>query len=245
MSADEELGAELAALFAQVEIDRPCLPALVAVIDGSATPADREAVLAHAESCAACRADLDSVDTAPLIPPARRRSPLRWVVAATVAAAAAVALFFGLRSAEPPPTVLTAKGGFRLHVGVERDGREFRLDGQTPLRAGDRIGLFYDATEPGYVAAYFVDDGGALTALLDGAGVGVVPGREASLPAGGVLQTAEGCEYIVGLFSPKPMSATRTRAIVEHMAAGAVDCRLAAPPADLAPVQVDSRVVPR
>lgn len=240
---DDELGAAVGDWFGETDIDWPCAPALLTVIEGRATAAEHAAVLAHARTCVQCQASLDEVDETPLIPSqtARAWRPLLWA-AAGIAIAIGGALLYR-DSPQPEAPTLLAKGGWRLHVAVDRGSRPVRLGADEALRPGDRFGLFYDVDAPGFVVAVYVDAEQRITPLGPPGGHRVDASTGGKLPIGATIGPVSDCEFVVGLYSPELIDSALARDIVEDMLKTASDCQLGPLPESARPIQVDIRRV--
>ena len=125
---------------------------------------------------------------------------------------------------------LVLKGyGDNLIVAVERAGKVFTADYLDTLKTGDRLGLFYTASAPGYLAVLSRDAKGD-TAVLYPSGKAVSApvqaGEKKSLPDGAVVDEGSRCEWIVAVFSDAPLSLEKLRHIVANAKATDSQCRL-------------------
>lgn len=96
-----------------------------------------------------------------------------------------------------------------LTVAVLRNGQRFRLQPQDDLRIGDQLGFFYTSTTPGYLALFIAGPGTDPTQLFPTSGghSGPIPtATQAALPDGAIMQSEDGCEWIIGVFSSAPLA---------------------------------------
>jgi hypothetical protein len=104
-----------------------------------------------------------------------------------------------------------------LFVAVERQGTRYTLHPQGQLKVGDRIGLFYSAKRDGYLSVLALDQKGAVTRIYPSKGSksAFVPKADrTSLSTGALVQEGKGCEWLVAVFSDKPLDLdTLARAI--------------------------------
>lgn len=106
------------------------------------------------------------------------------------------------------------KSSFKLHVSVERDGRQGQLRSGDFVRSGERFGLHVSAPANGFVGVYFIESGVAPTRMFPRSGDGVIKrGARQRLAAGGTLtSTDEPCEWVIGVFSRAPIGAAALEA---------------------------------
>jgi len=221
---------------------------------GELAAEERAQVETHLSSCDGCKAALrayDEVDdlwSAPLSDPApspveRLRAWLsapRLLVPAAAAAAAAVALFVWLPDA-PDDEGLHAKGGYTLHVAVERRGHAFRLIDGARLEDGDHLGFFYTASGEINLTVLYLDDAGELVRLfpaLSQESAALEAGHQVRLPDGALISPGEGCEWVIGIFSRRPVGAVEAEVAARQMWQARQGCRLGEVKLDQAEVQV-------
>jgi hypothetical protein len=219
---------------------------------GELAPGERDAFEAHLSGCDECKTDLRLLEETHAVwrsaAPERRSLWERlWEslsVPRLAGAGAALALGVFLLVARPwvePEEPLRPKGGWILHLAAKRDGRTFRVRDGEPLRTGDQLGLFYSSAEPGYLIVFYADTQGGLVRIfpaLRAESARIEPGTEASLPDGVVLEPGEGCEWIIGLFSPRPFPAIQAEQTLREMISQRQGCTLIAPPSEGMAVQV-------
>ena len=212
---------------------------------GEATPEEAAAFEQHLAQCASCRADLETFRglTREEAPPAKVVRLRAWLTARTLAplAVAAVGLIaVGLWQAQRAHLgdPLQIKGGYKLHVAVQRGEQRFTGVSGSVFELGDTLGLFYTAPADAYLTALVADEAGSIAqAYPSGAPVKLSRGVEQRLPAGAVVEKGTPCEWIVAFFSPEPIAAQTLRAeLARAVSRRAPDCTL--PPLRL-PAAVD------
>jgi hypothetical protein len=184
--------------------------------------------------------------------PQRRRRPLvAWVTSFGVAAAAALVLLVAVPLVRQQDGGMSGRGTNNIKSGdrlaeariADADGREQRAAaavGIVALRPGERLRLGYRSDAPAFVAAFSIDDAGAVTALYPerGPALPVATSRDLTYFPDAILLTGGGRErvYVVLLDRPLP---------VERLAAGAKtaydrargDLAAMRPAPDLAPTE--------
>jgi hypothetical protein len=227
-----------------------CSAALYQYAAGEGTlPSDR-AFRAHLETCAHCRADLDSF-AQPQPAPRRARSfgiPL-WLRGFAVAAACvSVLLLVKLRSSGPPAdsseAVLRAKGAAALHVSVVRDGKTMPWAAADHLLPGDELRFSYSTPQSSYAMLFAADETGTVERLFPaGAPTLVKPGDGAMGAA--EVDARPGCQWLIASFldpgrMPNPeVVVAAVRTAVAQRPAGS--CELPAIAVDGADVQVKAK----
>ena len=219
---------------------------------GALSPAEAQAFEQHLQGCAECRRSAAALpeakavwDAAPahggatVLPFPRR---LRLFAAGAAALAAGLGLWLALSPARPShDDGLKAMGTWSLEVAARRGGRQFLAPDGTQLREGDQLGLFYSSGRDGYLTVLYADGQGAPVRLFPAdakVSAFVRAGSRVGLRDGAVLSEGSGCEWVVGFFSPEPLTAARAEALARGMVAGRVGCKLAPSGAG-----VDARVV--
>ena len=215
--------------------DTPCRETehIARVIAGKASPEEMETVSAHLSSCDDCREAVLSLGRltatgaiAPLCDPkvywtaGVGQRGLRIVSAkirVIAAAAAVIAVVCGAYFLWTPrgkgitegSQTLTIKGAEdALFAAVERGITQFTLRPHDRLEVGDRIGLFYSAKRDGYVAVLALDGEGNVTRVYPSEGfvsASIASAERASLSTGALVQEGNGCEWLVAVFSDRPL----------------------------------------
>jgi len=214
--------------------------ALYRFASGEAGADEASAFERHLATCEGCRAalapfrPLPAPMTQPQPQPRESASFLRrllggWTLI-PAAAIASVMIAFALWRPGPDPSGLTIKSGYRLHVAVQRGERRFVATSGSTLELGDTLGLFYTAPEDAYLTVLVADEAGAVTqAFPSGAAAPLPRGVEQRLEVGAVVERGTACEWIVGVFSARPLAADSARdALKKAVAARAQDCTLPA-----------------
>ena len=91
-----------------------------------------------------------------------------------------------------------------MAIAVERGGERFTAREGDRLQAGDRLGFFYSASKPGYLAFFNLDASGKASVLFpSGAQKSgrIEAGQERPLVDGGVVRGGDPCEWLVAFFS--------------------------------------------
>jgi len=213
---------------------------LEAYAAGELEPAQRAEVESHISGCDSCKAALrefeavaelwatPAVNEASLLTRLRSwLSPPRLLAPAALAAAALLAVVLIPAGEEEAP--LRAKGSFRLHVAVERNGHAFRLQDGVRLETGDRLGFFYNAARGGFLTILYGEADGDFVRLypaLAGQSAAVEVGSEVRVPDGALISPGQGCEWVVSLFTETPLGAADAEAAVEHMWSTRDGCKL-------------------
>jgi hypothetical protein len=112
----------------------------------------------------------------------------------------------------------------RLEVAAQRGEERFRLRPNDSIRAGDRLGFFYSARSPGYLAVISVDDEGVFSILQPSTHIQI--GEEVPLPNGAVADEGTGCEWIVAVFSEASIPIGELRKQIESAPRTAESCEL-------------------
>jgi anti-sigma factor RsiW len=198
---------------------------------GQLSAAERETFEPHLATCDECREDLRLLRTTDVAAQVDRaslwRNVFRLMALPLVASTAAIALFVvGVREQTEP--ALVAKGGYKLHVAVDRSGERFRIRPGEALRRGDRLGFFYSAPMETHLAILIADTGGApaVSFATDGSAA-LEAGTELRLAAGAVVEERTGCEWIVAFFSPTPPQVSNLKiALQDAVARRGRNCEL-------------------
>ena len=232
---DAALVKELLSLRPVIVNDGPCeeTESVALALGGQAPAEEANEAKAHLDHCEHCRETVhlleqltDSGALSPLsdpltywqVPPHRNRWWRLFESRGVIAAAALV--FLGLvvtlswslheKPRDDGPSTLTVKGGSdEIFVAVKRGSSQFTLDPRGQLSVGDHIGLFYSAQKTGYLAAFGLDSESKVTRLypLEGdMSSPIAAGEVTSLPGGALVNEGKGCEWIVAVFSDRPMS---------------------------------------
>jgi hypothetical protein len=206
-----------------------CDEAVALASHGLAGPEEILRASRHLESCALCRESLlalssfdtlenaDEMRTAPAVEPKPRvhaiskKYALIAAAAVLIAGIAAVLTISRPWSTGPKPGEgLVVKGpADRLQIAVQRDEVQFTARPLDRLLEGDRLGLFYSADKAGYLAVIDMDDEGQTTILYPSGSPQSAPmaaGVTVPIPDGAIVRDGEGCEWVVAVFSDKPLS---------------------------------------
>jgi hypothetical protein len=192
---------------------------------------DEPAVRAKATSLLASNPDLAEAVLLSADRPRRDHEsaiwPLAWLGGA-IAALISVSLLLISPGEEQPS--LTPKGmDDRVEVAAQRGPDRFRLGANERLAAGDRLGFFYSAERPGHLMLLAVDEEGTVTTLHPGQGELSAPiqaGQDVSLPDGAVADEGRGCEWIVAVFSDRPLTVRDVHQRIQSAPRGTTDCTL-------------------
>lgn len=173
------------------------------LLAGELAEADRAAVLAHAESCAACatrRAEITAgfeafANIAPMLP--RRR---RWVagIATVVAAAAAVMLVVHFRASDPGERTKGGTGPQLMLAAGSRTQLAPVMSGDR-VKPGDSLQAAYTATRDGFGAVIARDGSGAATTYVPAQGdamVALPTGTLRSFPGSTILDEVTGAQVV-------------------------------------------------
>lgn len=201
------------------------LETVALVLAGGATPGQIERAAEHLRACASCAAatqalhDLDRGPAPVPAPPASLAERARvWVgrPVSWAAAAACAALLVGTAVFLQQPTDAAREIEFavkgeadHIDVAVQRKGQRFRLRPPGQLEDGDQLGFFYTAQRPGYLTLFDLRASGEASLLFprhaprSGA---IAAGSEIPLPDGGTFTPAPGCEWLVAVFSDRPLA---------------------------------------
>lgn len=180
---------------------------------------------AHVASCTQCASTLEELRKearafAARVPAsafleqlAERRRPWWqrfWPVFGLVPIAAALALVFADRQIEPDVRFK----GTGLQIFVTRDGEQRALNEQP--RAGDRLTFVYEARRDGHLLLLDVERGKAPTAFFPFGGErsGTVTAGRNALRDGVMLDDTQADEWLVAVFSPKPLRVEEVAAAI-------------------------------
>ncbi len=110
---------------------------------------------------------------------------------------------------EAPVTQLIPKGPKdSISVVIRRDNRLLKATHADTLLNGDQLGFFYSTQTPAYFALFTRDSDGEVFVLYPASGkesVLVQPGENVPLPDGATVEEPGPCEWVVGVFSKKPL----------------------------------------
>jgi hypothetical protein len=212
------------------------------------TAAERREFEIHLGLCSDCRADLEVFTSVEEIWDAGEPAPEGiidrllgfWTLPrlALAASAAVLALILVLVPLGPPEEerILVPKGTWQLHVAAERSGHTFRVVDGSVLQTGDQLGFFYTAERPGYLMILYADEEGEIIRLypaLKPHSAAAAEGKNIRIPDGAELSPGEGCEWVVGLFSDRPLTGDSAREAIGRMLGERKGCRLEASSAKL------------
>jgi hypothetical protein len=222
------------------------------------TESERAAFEPHLHKCPACQASLDEYARLGGVweeTPEQRKPALsewlfgpgrmRWMLGAASAAILALVLMlvpFGTR--EGQEGLLRPKGYWKLHAAAERNGKTFRVADGSVLETGDRLGFFYTSEKKGHLMILYMEESGRIVRLYparSAASGRITIGKNVRIPDGAVLSPGSGCEWIVGLFSEKPLSVDLAKKSVSRMLRLRKGCKL--DPGDSRLKKVDLQVI--
>lgn len=228
-----------------------CPPAAVieALSAGESTP---DATRAHVEGCPVCSGQLAALtagrDAFLRARPADRfvrqldrraaaapPSPWRRLLPALVACVPVLALLVLLPRSGPEDHGVTFKGGQFRVVSARGGGAPELLDQDSVVRAGDALRFAYESTEPGHLLVLELDGRGVASVFhpFGGNASAPLPAQQRDfLPGSVVLDDSPGPEWIVAVFSPRPLEAAPLLAQLKEQAGSAkpapscADCRV-------------------
>jgi hypothetical protein len=216
--------------------DCPGLAAVSAVLVGGADADQIRAAGKHLETCGEC-AELvrayRALEEKPAVEPAPRPSGfvprLAWIAAcliALVAGGLSVWVYLS-REREPVPSegFLLKGGADTMVLAVQRGNTRFTARPGDRLEEGDRLGFFYSAMSAGHLAVIDLTASGESTVLFPQGSQSsspIPPGERLALPDNGTVGKVESCEWLVAIFSdrPLPLSDLKERLSAEVKAAG-------------------------
>jgi hypothetical protein len=191
-------------------------------LSGHAAPEDLETVGAHMQHCRVCA---DNVRTwqktmhAPTVAIQQRTSlfsramPRMLAVGMASVLVAVTAMVVWREQGDTnvvPRGQLAMKGATdSLDVAIARGEQRLRLSPEQTLKDGDRLGFFYSSTTAGYLALLSVSQGGTTSVIYPLNGNDSTPisaGVNQQLPDGGVFAQHAPCEWLVGVFSDRPLA---------------------------------------
>lgn len=202
------------------------------VKNGAENSAITDEVALHLDVCEECReavAFLDSMNDEAVATGTDVKSRKRKLrkrpytiisLAAIIVTAIAVALWWHSYSTaiEPSVTQLTPKGPQdSISVVIRRDDRLLEATHADTLRNGDQLGFFYSTQTPAYFALVTRDSDGEAVVHYPANGKQsalVQPGENVPLPDGATVEEPGPCEWVVGVFSKKPLE---LKSLVEHV----------------------------
>jgi hypothetical protein len=229
--------------------DDTCDEVVALAAHGLATPEQTAAAVRHLEVCPLCRESVlalggfdastkAKVPQSPEVPvdgAPQNRSTRRVVLAAAalLAGIAAVLLLSRPWTERPRPGEgLSLKGpADRLQIAVRRNGARFTAQPMSRLVEGDRLGMFYSADRPGYLAVFDIDGDGKVTPLYPSGrdqSAPIPPGEAVPLKDGAVVRDGRGCEWIAAVFSNQPLDMARLEESLGHAERRVETCGLTA-----------------
>lgn len=220
-----DLEADVTRYFAAAPQDGCGMQLQVALkLAGELDPSRVAEVDRHIAGCAECTADLALLEPGQVLKfPSRLR----------VFLAAAAAVVLGLVGwSQLPNDELRAKGGWRLEVAAERDGKQFLAPSGTALQAGDSLGFFYTSDRAGYLTVLYADGRNPPVRIFPARepnAAHVVAGSKVAIPDGAALSAGADCEWVIGFFSERSLGSDEAARLAERMVAGRKGCDLAAP----------------
>lgn len=234
----DRLEEELRRRLSPTRADGPsCSARLYAYAAGELSPTEAAEFEKHLRDCPDCRLDLAAFErSCPEHPPSTRTwlgSRLwRPMMLASGALALVLSLWkFGDLKREADPAGLHAKGGPQLTIAVHRGTNE--LVAPREFAEGDALGFFYSSPAPVWPVLFFCDDRGTVTRLFPVNEAILFPTADrAPLPAGVVIEPAQGCEWLVAFFSPeaaRPALDEMAQTLRGSLANRGPDCKLAPP----------------
>lgn len=185
------------------------------LLAGELADTDRAAVLAHADSCAACAARRAEITAgfeafATIAPALPRRPPRRRItVALATVVVAAAAVLLVVRGAKPSANGERTKGGAGPQLMLATGARD-RL---APAMSGDRVHpgdslqAAYTATRAGFGAVLARDGSGAAAAYVPAQGdamVALPAGTLRSFPGSTILDDVVGAQVVEILWCESP-----------------------------------------
>jgi hypothetical protein len=222
----------------RLELPEECadLETVALVLAGGATPGQIERAAEHLRACASCAAatqalhDLGSSPAPAPAPPVslaeRARAwvgrPVTWAAAAACAALVVGTTVFLPTDAAREIEFAVKGEADHMDVAVQRKGQRFRLRPPGQLEDGDQLGFFYTAERPGYLALFDLRASGEASLLFpsDAPRSGAIAaGSEVPLPDGGTFTRAPGCEWLVAVFSDRPLAIETSSAALRTAAA--------------------------
>ncbi|WNG37191.1 DUF4384 domain-containing protein [Archangium violaceum] len=225
-----------------------CPPAaqLEAMSAGEATP---ETTRTHVEGCADCRGQLEALTTAREAfvrarPPelflrqlerrtaSQPRRGLRWLLPVLGACVPLLALLVLVPRLEQEDGVRIKGGDFRV-VASRAGGSPELLGPDAQVQSGDALRFSYEAKEAGHLLVLELDGRGAASVFYPYGSATSAPlpaGQRDFLPGSVVLDDAPGPEWLLAVFSPRPLQAApllealRTQAGRAELTLSCPDC---------------------
>ncbi len=113
----------------------------------------------------------------------------------------------------PSSEALSPKGHYGKHadqffMAIERGQTRFTARPLDELMTNDRLGFFYTADAPGYLTIVSLDDNAVATLLYpvnETSSAPIAAGEQIPIVDGAVVGDGVGCEWIVAVFSDKPL----------------------------------------
>jgi len=216
----------------------PELVTVARVYAGAASSEDIQIAAMHLDGCELCRETMetmrqwdapqhdsehDSVRVIQIGRTSRRRGLGALIFAAAAVAAVVVVGVWqpnegDLGSSSSREFLVKGKTD-SIAVAVQRGTAHFAAEPGSGLEVGDRLGFFYSAREEGFLILLDVSATAGMTVLFpagkttSGAiGVGV----ERPLPDNGAVERLDGCEWLIGVFSSRPLSVADVRAELQQ-----------------------------
>jgi hypothetical protein len=180
---------------------------------------------------------LSSLEARGIVPPLARGRFFnsRKLTAVGFAVAAAIVVFSWSPIRPPESNTLSPKGGVEeLALAVERGGQRFTARPGDRLVTGDRLGLFYSAPEPGFLAIVHRDQKANVTALFPARAAksaAIDAGLHIAAPDGAVVEEGTGCEWFIAVFSAQPLRIAELSQIISKTSTAGEGCDL---PVDVA-----------
>jgi hypothetical protein len=205
----------------------PQMETVSLVLSGQADVGQIQKTAEHLKECEACRqvAELfhDQSPQAENVIPAKaptffNRQLVLWAAAGLVMIIIGLSLVWKMQHLsveEKPTTEFVIKGHTdTLAIAVQREQTRFTAKVGDELLKGDRLGFFYSSAEPGYLVLFDLEESGQAS-LLYPAGKqksgAISAGQNIALPDNGTVGKIVGCEWLVAVFSDKPLSVDSVR----------------------------------
>jgi hypothetical protein len=226
--------------------------ALAAYLDPASRDDERAAFEHHLQGCAECRAVVAAHArtagewTGAVARPPRAGWLRAWLTVPRLLSAAAAACLLVVATVwllpdSPETDGLRAKGAWQFFAAAEVEGRTFRLEDDSRLPTGARLGFFYSAERAGQLMVLYADEQGEVVRLVPGQSdrsLAVVAGNQVRLADGARTSPGQGCEWVVAMFSERSFSEGEARQAFSRMRAARQGCRLEPRMAELAGVDV-------
>ena len=177
----------------------------------------------HLSTCESCRevlrhlAVLDAPETPSLTKPRKAARSIRAVAALAASVLLAVGISYQvLQTPDQPgpsddPSMRIKGFEDRLSITVKRNNTQFAFTPDDNLEINDRLAFSYAAEREGYLMIFSRDAAGRTNLLHPKdttTSAKIFAGERIALPDGAVVDTGEGCEWIVAVFSDTPLEWT-------------------------------------